>query len=130
MDGWPKAKISLYSCEKQVKSILEVWFLQIFDDISHTLENILYYLVSTNLKITVFRFIAFINTKYLLSSKFSKGFSKIYLTLCTMIIFSFCEWHAIIKEQFQWLSKFFFLMIPRHGKKKKKGTSCHFFHNQ
>ena len=71
MDGWPKAKISLYSCEKQVKSILEVWFLQI----PHTFENILYYLVSTDLRMTVLRFIAFINTKYLVVD-FQKVFQK------------------------------------------------------
>ena len=79
MDGWPKAKISLYSCEKQVKSILEVWFLQI----PHTFENILYYLVSTDLRITVLRFIAFINTKYLVVNFSKRFFKNLLLNPCS-----------------------------------------------
>ena len=44
-----------------------------------------------------------------------------------MIIFSFCEWHAIIKEQFQWLSKFFFSDDSSAWEEEEKRHQLPFF---
>ena len=81
------------------------------------------------LQLLFFVLLPFINTKYLVVN-FQKVFQKITFN-------PVCHDHFLVlwvachnKRAIPMTVEIFFLMIPRHGKKKKKGTSCHFFHNQ